>query len=104
MNAEPRPASTAPAPRRAPLIYIPPTAALLDSYSSWLFLERHYLLVARFGVEKAIGMIDTVRVDNPGAVFHMPAGADLPDYGAPVRRAATMLTAAGCDWRIGRRL
>src|SRR5271170_2395914 len=37
---------------------------LLDAYSSWLFFERHFLHIGRFGVAKALGMIDTVVTNN----------------------------------------
>jgi len=32
-----------------------------------------------------------------GALFHVPVGMDLPDYGAPVLRAGAVLTAAGLE-------
>jgi hypothetical protein len=81
---------------RAPGIYANQDE-LLKSYSSWLFLERHFLNIARFGAEKARDLFDVVSVDNDGARFHLPAGIDLPDYGASVRRAATVLSAAGLE-------
>jgi len=65
-----------------------PADELLDAYSSWLFFERHFLHIGRFGIERAFGLIDTVHVDNAGATFHLPVDADLPDYSAPARRAA----------------
>jgi len=68
---------------------------LLDAYSSWLFFERHFLHVSRFGAERALELIDTVLTDNVGAALHVPINRDLPDYAAPARRAAAMLTAAG---------
>jgi hypothetical protein len=68
---------------------------LLDAYSSWLFFERHFLHVGRFGAAKALGMIDTVVTDNVGAAFHLPPCRDLPDYAEPTRRAALVLAAAG---------
>jgi hypothetical protein len=70
---------------------------LLDAYSSWLFFERHFLHVKRFGVERAMELIDTVMTDNVGAALHLPIDQDLPDYSAPSRRAAAVLTAAGLE-------
>ena len=70
---------------------------LLEAYSSWLFFERHFLHIGRFGVEKALGIIDTVVIDNVGAAFHLPSGRDLPDYAEPARRAALVLAAAGLE-------
>jgi hypothetical protein len=70
---------------------------LLEAYSSWLFFERHFLLVGRFGVEAALGMMNIVATENAGAAFHLPASADLPDYSEPARRAALMLATAGVD-------
>jgi hypothetical protein len=70
---------------------------LLDAYSSWLFFERHFLHIGRFGVEEALGMIDTVAVDNVGAAFHLPSRRELPDYTESARRAALMLAAAGLE-------
>ena len=69
--------------------------ALLDAYSSWLFFERHFLHIGRFGLEKALGLIDTVWTENPGAVFHLPIDAELPDYAAPARRAGLVLSSVG---------
>jgi hypothetical protein len=80
---------------------------LLDSYSSWLFFERHFLHIGRFGVEKALGLIDAVQVDNAGATFHLPLDAELPDYTAPARRAASILSGAGlqvCGSKLSTRL
>jgi hypothetical protein len=68
---------------------------LLDAYSSWLFFERHFLHVGRFGVERAMGLVDTVMTDNIGAAIQVPAEHDLPDYAAPARRAALVLRAGG---------
>ena len=68
---------------------------LLDAYSSWLFFERHFLHIGRFGVAKALGMIDTVVTNNVGAAFHLPSSRDLPDYAEPARRAALVLAVAG---------
>jgi len=68
---------------------------LLDAYSSWLFFERHFLHIDRFGVERAVDLIDAVRVDNAGAMFHLPLDAELPDYSAPARRAAFVLSGVG---------
>jgi hypothetical protein len=68
---------------------------LLDAYSSWLFFERHFLHIARFGLERAVDLIDTVQVDNAGAMFHLPVDAELPDYTAPSRRAALVLSSVG---------
>jgi len=81
-----------------------PVAAdeLLDAYSSWLFFERHFLHIGRFGIEKAFGLIDTVQVDNAGAMFHLPLVADLPDYSAPARRAAVVLSGVGLDLPVSR--
>ena len=70
-------------------------ADLLDAYSSWLFFERHFLHIGRFGIEKALGLIDTVWTDNPGAAFHLPTDAELPDYAAPARRAGLVLSGVG---------
>jgi hypothetical protein len=70
---------------------------LLDIYSSWLFFERHFLLVGRFGVERAIGLIDTVATDNAGAEFHLPTSSELPDYSEPARRAPLILATAGVE-------
>jgi hypothetical protein len=70
----------------------PHSNELLDAYSSWLFFERHFLHIGRFGIEAAVGLIDTVQVDNAGALFHLPANAELPDYTAPARRAALVLS------------
>jgi hypothetical protein len=70
---------------------------LLDAYSSWLFFERHFLHVQRFGAERAAELIDTVLTDNIGAAIHIPSDSDLPDYAAPARRAAIILIAAGLD-------
>jgi hypothetical protein len=70
---------------------------LLDAYSSWLFFERHFLHVGRFGVAKALGMIDAVVTDNAGAAFHLPSGRELPDYAGPASRAALVLVAAGLE-------
>jgi hypothetical protein len=70
---------------------------LLDAYSSWLFFERHFLHIGRFGVKSAAELIDTVMTDNIGAAIHMPPDRDLPDYSAPARRAALVLSAAGLD-------
>jgi len=80
-----------------------PAAAdeLLDAYSSWLFFERHFLHIERFGIEKAFSLIDTVHVDNAGAMFHVPLLADLPDYSAPARRAAVVLSGVGLDLPMG---
>ena len=71
---------------------------LLDAYSSWLFFERHFLHIGRFGVETAIGLIDTVHIDNPGAMFHLPLGSELPDYTAPRRRAVLVLSKVGLEF------
>jgi hypothetical protein len=49
---------------------------LLDAYSSWLFFERHILHIGRFGLRKAVDLIDTVQVDNAGALFRLPIDAD----------------------------
>jgi hypothetical protein len=68
---------------------------LLNAYSSWLFFERHFLHIGRFGVAKALGMIDTVVTDNVGAAFRLPSARELPDYAGPGRRAALVLAAAG---------
>jgi hypothetical protein len=70
---------------------------LLDAYSSWLFFERHFLHIGRFGLQKALGLIDTVLTENPGAAFHLPTDAELPDYTAPARRAALVLSAVGLE-------
>jgi len=70
---------------------------LLEVYSSWLFFERHLLHIGRFGAEKALSLIDTVWTENPGAMFHVAAGYELPDYAGPIRRASTVLGAAGLD-------
>jgi len=67
---------------------------LLDAYSSWLFFERHFLHIGRFGVAKALGMIDTVVTNNVGAAFHLRSSRDLPDYAGPARRAGLVLAAA----------
>jgi hypothetical protein len=72
-------------------------SGLLDAYSSWLFFERHFLHVQRFGAERAASMIDTVMTDNIGAQIHMPPDHDLPDYAAPARRAALVLSVAGLE-------
>jgi hypothetical protein len=74
---------------------------LLEAYSSWLFFERHFLHVGRFGVDRALGLIDAVQVDNAGALFHLTGDADLPDYTAPARRAALVLSQVGLKrrWR-----
>jgi hypothetical protein len=77
---------------------------LLDVYSSWLFFERHFLHVQRFGAERAAALIDTVMTDNIGAQIHMPRDRDLPDYAAPARRAALVLGAAGLEARCLARL
>jgi hypothetical protein len=85
-----------PARASSSALTIPPRPdELLDAYSSWLFFERHFLHIGRFGIEKALGLIDTVHVDNAGALFHLPVKADLPDYTAPARRAASILSGAG---------
>jgi hypothetical protein len=73
---------------------------LLDAYSSWLFFERHFLHIGRFGVERAVDLVDTVEVDNLGAMFHLPLNAELPDYAAPARRAALVLSRVGLDFLI----
>jgi hypothetical protein len=70
---------------------------LLDAYSSWLFFERHFLHIGRFGVAKALGMIDTVVTNNVGAAVHLRSSHDLPDYAGPARRAALVLAAAGLE-------
>jgi hypothetical protein len=70
---------------------------LLDAYSSWLFFERHFLHVGRFGATKALGMIDTVVTNNAGAAFHLRSSRDLPDYAEPAHRAALVLAAAGLE-------
>jgi hypothetical protein len=70
---------------------------LLDAYSSWLFFERHFLHVQRFGAKRAAGLIDTVMTDNIGAAIHIPPDHDLPDYAAPARRAALVLSVAGLE-------
>ena len=72
---------------------------LLDAYSSWLFFERHFLHIGRFGVDKALGLIDAVQVDNAGAMFHLPPDAELPDYTAPARRASLVLSGVGLKVR-----
>ena len=74
-----------------------PADELLNAYSSWLFFERHFLLIGRFGVQEALGRMNTVETNNPGAAFHLPGGSDLPDYSEPARRAALMLATAGVD-------
>jgi hypothetical protein len=76
---------------------------LLDAYSSWLFFERHFLHVGRFGPETAVGLIDRVQVNNAGAMFHLPLDADLPDYTAPARRAALVLSRVGLKVRCSTR-
>jgi hypothetical protein len=76
---------------------------LLDAYSSWLFFERHFLHIGRFGIERALGLIDTVQVDNAGAVFHLPLDAELPDYSGPARRAALVLSKVGLKVRYSSR-
>jgi len=68
---------------------------LLDAYSSWLFFERHFLHIGRFGVERAVDLINTVEVDNVGAMFHLPLDVELPDYSAPARRAGLVLSRVG---------
>ncbi len=70
---------------------------LLEAYSSWLFFERHFLHIGRFGVARALGMIDTVATNNVGAAFHLPSSRDLPDYAEPARRSALVLAAAGLE-------
>ena len=70
---------------------------LLDAYSSWLFFERHFLHIGRFGVERAVDLIDAVHVDNAGAKFHLTLDAELPDYSAPARRAARVLSGVGLE-------
>src|SRR5271169_3103138 len=77
---------------------------LLDAYSSWLFFERHFLHIGRFGVANALGMIDTVVTNNVGAAFHLPSSRDLPDYAEPARRAALVLAAAGLQVDVLARL
>jgi hypothetical protein len=72
---------------------------LLDAYSSWLFFERHFLHIGRFGVETAIGLIDTVHVNNAGAMFHLPIGSELPDYTAPSRRRLWFCPRLGWNFR-----
>jgi hypothetical protein len=83
------PSSTLPGPAGAD--------RLLDAYASWLFFERHFLHVGRFGIERAVDLIDTVRVDNAGAMFHLPLDAELPDYSAPARRAQLVLSGVGLN-------
>jgi hypothetical protein len=72
---------------------------LLEAYSSWLFFERHFLHIGRFGVDRALGLIDAVQVDNAGAMFHLPLDAELPDYTAPARRASLVLSGVGLKVR-----
>ena len=76
-----------------------PSEELLDAYSSWLFFERHFLHIGRFGVDRALGLIDVVHVDNAGAVFHLPLDAELPDYTASARRASSVLSGVGLKVR-----
>jgi len=73
------------------------TDELLDAYSSWLFFERHFLLIGCFGVQNALCLMNTVRTDNAGAAFHFLASTDLPDYSKPSGRAALVLATAGVD-------
>jgi hypothetical protein len=80
-----------------------PSEGLLEVYSSWLFFERHFLHIGRLGVEAAVGLIDRVQVENAGALFHLPADAELPDYTAPARRAALVLSAVGLKVRCSTR-
>ena len=73
------------------------TDELLDAYSTWLFFERHFLHIGRFGLETAVSLIDTVLTNNTGAKFHLPPNADLPDYTAPARRAGLILSTVGLE-------
>jgi len=73
------------------------TDELLDAYSTWLFFERHFLHIGRFGLETAVSLIDTVLTNNTGAKFHLPPNADLPEYTAPARRAGLILSTVGFE-------
>jgi hypothetical protein len=63
---------------------------LLDGYSSCTL--NAILQVGRFGIKRAVGLIDPVLVDNAGGLFRLPLDAELPDYSTPARRAAFVLS------------
>ena len=90
----------------------PITEQLLENYNTWLFYERRYLQLERFGpgmgphgnhtddavtISTVKGRFDDVRMDfvrmgNDAARFHLgPSSASA--------RAAVVLSAVGCDWR-----
>ena len=93
------------------------TPKLLDAYDTWLFYERRFLRYERWGsadredgwdrdwvlVHRSAvkdgyqGGGDLVRVDNPAGGFHSS------DIDQPSARAAVALSAAGCNWKGGRR-
>jgi hypothetical protein len=82
----------------------------LDSYDAWLFYERRFLRFERYGsangadlggddrfaiMDKATGKaFDFVHVANAGGRFHGPGDRQ------PSTRAAVVLSAVGCDWRV----
>jgi hypothetical protein len=86
---------------------VPITADLLDSYDAWLDSERRWLQWERFhnldhydatAIHPFIdrlngGHYDYVPMANGGARFH-------PNAVPPSTRAAVVLSAVGCDWRI----
>ena len=86
-----------------------PSAALLDSYDCWLWLERKLLQEQRGGIEALAaepspgalkmyafrgGLREYVPMANAGAQF-----AFFGDGSGPAGRAAQVLSAVGCDWR-----
>ena len=88
----------------------PVTPALLDSYDAWLLYERCRLKAEKVGsafywkgmpggdevLDVALGFIP---IANAGFKFHHGrTPSDLPST-----RAALVLSAAGVDWREGRR-
>lgn len=77
---------------------VPITPELLDSYDSWLMLERMSLLAERYGVDAGARMMKVLRCDNAGAYYHAE-GFGPRDRPPASSRAAVVLSAVGCDLR-----
>lgn len=78
---------------------VPVTPELLDSYDSWLMLERMTLLAERYGVDDGARMMKVLRCDNPGAAFHDAFRGPRSTVPPASTRAALVLSAVGCDLR-----
>jgi hypothetical protein len=71
---------------------VPPTRRLLDSYNTWLEIERRALLNEIYGRDR---QYDPLPWNNPGDKFFLrPYGE--PALPEPSTRAAIVLGAVGC--------